>query len=761
MIFRKQKGIVAITLMMAALILSCSERTKSDAVTPVTPPKTQKQELLDNISIAEGIHPDVAANTGTGNQCIAHSETLTNPEIRPSLLAYQQIDESKYNTPFHRAFWMNSPNHVQDMLSIISESENGQGMLDFAHLQDVANIHYQRLFNQTDGPVLSLLVVIPTADRNAVLAGSASNPGACVTQNGSPINPQPSNLAEWVSECGVRYLEEEKLGQYFLFSATVENLEANFNNEAEQGWADTIRILQVENYTNQTDSLQRLEDFATLYPDVEFQVTALHDVIGGDYPFFVDLNEPVVLAQEFGDFASYYYWTSAMAVAQNDVAALGTPIWQLATVYDTEAQLEEMCGVTQNDIAQAFGCYSYFEDRLRIIERRFIPEVAVYVDALQNPSKYAQPNDSKDWGRFLNDSWDPLINNLPSLRSQCDQALNSANANDICQSCDAQAIDDVIEEFNSLTEPRPAVHPDHPTARDVEYRTFILTNNDAMSPGTIHDTFCGFHRLSGKLEGGGEGAFLRRNWVNWDFETFSQQTANSTRLRAAIMCTDGLTRGPSCSGSFCSWYETCSAGTCMPSQTYFDATETTDLSVNNGSNTTSITPPSGYGLPDKPYLAMFSGMSGKTRGLGEKVVVRQRSTALEAQTTVASQQGNLTGWTTGTLLTDNAAHAFRVVPSDTNDPYESVVSNQSAGADETVELTLAPANQAFCYLTSLGGKFDGAGEVADLSIRSGSWVLQTRSSGTDDCSCGIPFFACGCTFAKPLQAVARCIDIHQ
>jgi len=739
--------------------MSCNDQNNDAVTTSTAIPVTLAQKLIDNISLAEGIAPNVAANIGTGNQCVSFTPELTRPEIRQSLLSYQQIDESKYNTPFHRAFWMNSRDQVHDMLTIISESENGQGMLDFAHLDDVADLHYKRLFRQTDGPILSLLVVIPMADQNAARVGS--NAGACVTQNGSPINPQPGNLAEWVSECGVRYLEEEKLGQYFLFSTTVKNLEQSFNNEVEQGWADTIRILQVENYTNQTDSLERLADFAARYPGVEFQVNSLQDITGGDYPLFVSEADPVVQAKDFGNFVEYYHRVAETAVAQEDLALLGTPIWQLATVYDAKSQLEEMCGIAQNDIAQAFGCYSYFEDRLRIIERRFTPEVATYVDALQNPSKYAQPNDSKDWGRFLKDSWDPLINTLPSMRAQCDQALNSANAGDICQYCDAQAIDDVIEEFNSLTEPRPVVHPDHPTARDVKYKTFTLTNNDAMSPGTIHDTFCGFHRLSGKLEGGGEGAFLRRNWVNWDFETFSQQTANSTRLRASIICTDGITRGPSCSGTFCPWNQTCSAGTCVPSQTYHDATETTSLSVNNGSNSTTITPPSGYSLPDKPYLAMFSGMSGKTRGLGEKVVVSQKNINSFAETKVSSQQGYLNGWTTGTLLTDGATHSFALLSPGAQEPYEAIGSNISASADETVELTLAPANQAFCYLTSLGGKFDGAGEVADLSIRSGSWVLQTRSSGTDDCSCGIPLIACGCTFAKPLRAVARCIDLHQ
>ncbi|MEZ4461395.1 MAG: hypothetical protein R3E66_17100 [bacterium] len=133
---------------------------------------------------------------------------------------------------------------------------------------------------------------------------------------------------------------------------------------------------------------------------------------------------------------------------------MGYPIWQLATAYSATAHLEEVCGISQNEIAQAFGCYSYFEDRVRTIERRITPQVGKYVDAIQNPQRYIQPNDARDWERFLYESWDPLISDLPSLLSDCDDALDSGDETNICTYCDAQRIDDVIEEFNSLTEPR-------------------------------------------------------------------------------------------------------------------------------------------------------------------------------------------------------------------------------------------------------------------------------------------------------------------
>ncbi|MEZ4461394.1 MAG: hypothetical protein R3E66_17095 [bacterium] len=212
-------------------------------------------------------------------------------------------------------------------------------------------------------------------------------------------------------------------------------------------------------------------------------------------------------------------------------------------------------------------------------------------------------------------------------------------------------------------------------------------------------------------------------------------TPNRKRDAAAgrIICTD-VTRGPSCGGTFCAWNQTCSAGNCVSSQTYHDATATGSLAVNNASNSTTITPPAWTGyLPDKPWSGdAFAGISGKTRGLGEEVIVLQGDSATPAQIAAGSQQGYLEGWYTGTYITDAASHAFEVISDDAQNPYEVTNSNASAVADESKEVTLAPANQSFCYLTSVGGKFDGAGEMADLAVRSGSWALRTRSTGTDD-----------------------------
>jgi len=63
--------------------------------------------------------------------------------------------------------------------------------------------------------------------------------------------------------------------------------------------------------------------------------------------------------------------------------------------------------------------------------------------------------------------------------------------------------------------------------------------------------------------------------------------------------------------------------------------------------------------------------------------------------------------------------------------------------EEPVEFTLAPENQAFCYLTGVGGEFEGAGENVKILRKSGSWVLRVLAAGPAPCAPG-DWSAIGC-----------------
>lgn len=561
--------------------------------------------------------------------------------------------------------------------------------------------------------------------------------------------------------CGVRYLEEVKYGRYFFLSARAADLEATFKNEAEQGWADIVSFLQVENYGNQLNTEARFNDIAIRYPNIEFVVTASDEIMGGGpgYPSFMNGN--ILGIEDFSDFVAHYQSYAETQVKRQNKETLGVPIWQLTSAYNPAAYIEEMCDIQMNDIDVAFGCVQNFDDLNRLYERRVLPQIGMYVEALANPGKYEQPNDGADWQRFLDYTHGPLNSDLPALRAACENSFASGNATTICTACDASSIEAALADFASLTTPRLAPNAAHPLAPGVAYEDFLQTGSDYNTIAAIDEKFCALRMLSGKFAGGAESAFLTRQNNYWTFTTTSNQSGSSNRLRAAITCTDSITRGSLCGSELCAWHESCVSAQCVPSTVYSNTTLPFSLSVNNSQADIMIVPGSPY--PDKPYLAMFAGMKGKMSGLGEKAFVLQKELTEQAKLSLASQQGQFWGWAMGTLLTDGLTHKFFPInPSNLNnlDIYGIGIDTTQAEPEQMVEFSLAPANQAFCYLMGSGGKFDGAGETVQLVRKSNTWVLQARSTGRSECTCS-GSFACGCYKAKPLRVSARCVEFRQ
>lgn len=742
-------------VLITTLILSagCSESGSEPAGE-----NTIEQELYKDIELREGVSVVHADNTGTGLLCVNGDLDLTAPTVRSSLNAVHQQDELQNNSVWHRAFWVHTEDDVNTVIRQNTEASNGSGPMDFDEFDKVVKRHYGEMFRYSDEPVVTMLVVIPTADHFV----EPNNRGPCVTLPPTTLDPQPADLEEWVSSCGVHYLEEVKYGHYFLMSATLANLANAFQAEPEQGWAMLTQRLQLEAARNQTDTPTSLDAIAQQYPNIEFFVTASHEYTGGvSYPSWY--NYPFLNIGHFGAFVEHYQKAGDEGVLNQDFSKLGVPIWQYTPVYHPKNYMEEICGLRINDIDVAFSCYYEFEEAERSYAQRLLPQLDVYLDALQNPSKYQQPNDSGDWQDFITNTLTPLQQSLPTLRANCEGSLASGNANNICAACDPTPIRDVIETFGSLTRPQRAIPPTNPNFQMGGIYHYLMTNNEALNLGPIEDKFCSYTWVGGKLEGLGEGTRLTRSGSDWKAETFSQQTANSTRLRAEVTCTDSIVRSANCGGSYCKWSETCVSGTCQTSQEYMDTTATFYHTVNNQDAFIQMWPPLGY--PSSPYLATFAGISGKTRGLAEEVVVQYLTSPNPPRLRVRSQQGTMRGWANGFKITDSNFHTlFEVNPGapQGSDSFEVVLNNQTAFVEEPVEFTLAPENQAFCYLTSVGGEFEGAGENVKILRKSGSWVLHVLAAGPAPCAPG-SWAAVGCLpdTQQPLRARARCVEYIQ
>jgi hypothetical protein len=194
-----------------------------------------------------------------------------------------------------------------------------------------------------------------------------------------------------------------------------------------------------------------------------------------------------------------------------------------------------------------------------------------------------------------------------------------------------------------------------------------------------------------------------------------------------------------------------------------DTTATFYHTDTNNDSLLQLWAPMGY--PSTPYLATFAGISGKTRGLAEEVLVKHPGVSLPPELWVRTQQGTMRGWANGFKITDGNFHTlFEVNPfaPQGSDSFEVMVTNQTAFVEEPVEFTLAPENQAFCYLTSVGGEFEGAGENVKILRKSGSWVLHVLAAGPAPCAPG-SWAAVGCLpdTQQPLRARARCVEYIQ
>jgi hypothetical protein len=233
------------------------------------------QPLYNGMTLGEGLDadptPQGAPWPGTGSQCIGGNPKLEPLAVSSYVGAPDNLDEATHNQPFHRAFWVNSKDSAQTELQFAIEKQNGDGYSEYLLLEDVADQHYSQVFDKYDGAVLSLLVVIPTADLRLEGAGDVSE--GCVESG-----QQPDNFGEWVETCGIRYLREEKYGHYFLFSVRADEASA-ITPETEALWNFLTLRYQIGAYDNQPVE-EAMEQVANTYPDLRFFVTGWDEIQG-------------------------------------------------------------------------------------------------------------------------------------------------------------------------------------------------------------------------------------------------------------------------------------------------------------------------------------------------------------------------------------------------------------------------------------------------------------------------------------------------
>ncbi len=710
---RKSFGLLAICT-FTALICACTP----DAQEPANSASTTEQPLLpDSVRYGEGIN--LLGDDGTGNICMSAMTNRTLPTVvtTPGTPVYEE--ENQYNQPFHRAFWVHSKRQYKRRLLQSTAIEDGK-VFDFEDFERVAERHYDQVFDGYDGPVLTIISVIPTAD-------------ITVDKTTIECRQGETTLEAWIADCGVRYMGERKLGHYFFLSAKVPDLTPILNEQTK--WTDFYQILDVESYTNHnTDDAINL--IARTYPGIQFYYSHRH-------------GDGKILLEDWLDLRDVY-----QAPENSD----GVTIWERTPVYDANGPLEETC--IGDEITGAFNCYYQFEYWSQRARKSAQNKLTVVENAYSNPQEYEPITDAerKNYQSVLSDFGQLLDGNNPfidGLTQDCVDSLSTANENTICKACGGAAneIQDLVNRLDQISDPEllPPVGQTYgiPTQPNINIEELELDKTSPATHRDFYDSICMLSRIGGDFAGGGERVHIAANKSSngWLMEVASQRNNTSQRVTGTFTCSDGFVRD-TCGGIYCKHYEECDTNTnsCVLDPDFFNTLQNFETS---GNTNTSVAP--GVPYPKKPYLAPLAGLGGKMNGLGEGAWTEQAVSPARLRSN--SQVGGIRGYSTGMRLFGSSVHQFPVIdPASLNNPQEYQIDIKN-GTYARIEDTLLSASEGFCYLVEVKGDFDGAGENVGVENVNGTWVLRARAGRYDNC--GI-FSANNCE-PKPVRVTARCV----
>ena len=717
-------ALIGTTLLAGCLATGCSQSAKPQSAQGST--QSVDQPLLpDTVQYGEGIN--LTGTDGTGNVCMDTATQLTPPQVdtTPGTAIYEE--ETRYNEPFHRAFWVHSFDQYEKRLIQTTAIEDGE-VFDFEDFDQVAFNHYKDVFDGYEGPVLSIVSVIPTADITA-------KPKDLQCESGS------TDLEQWINDCGVRYMGERKLGRYLIMSARVPDLTPVLNENSD--WSSFYRMLDVESYTNHfSDEAFELADSS--FPGIEFRY---HSRTG----------DGSITLEEWFDLRDDIY----TAVEQEEGNPYGVTIWERTPVYDATGALEEVC--IQDEITGAFLCYQRFEYWSQRARKSAQGKLVVVEDAYQNPSDYEPVTDTErdNYESVLVD-FDQLLNGtnptIDQMTQDCVNSLATANENTICSECGdaADELQGLVNRLDQISEPELLPPPGQnfgiPTEPSFTVEEIELDKNSPATYRDFYDNICMLSRVSGDFAGGGEAVVITANKPSddWLMEINSQRNNGSQRVTGTFTCSKGFTRD-ACGGVYCKHHQECdtNTNTCVTDSTFFSSLENFQATANNSLDTEQVYPPSPFN--NLPYIAPLSGISGKMNGLGEGAWTLHGS---PRELKANSQVGSLRGFSTGMrLFGDSTNHVFPAIdPTDPTTPEEFTIETDFDTADR-IEETLLSSTEAFCYVVHIKGDFDGAGENVGVENVNGTWVLRAKVGRKDNC--GV-FSANNCE-PKPVRVKARCV----
>jgi hypothetical protein len=225
--------------------------------------------------------------------------------------------------------------------------------------------------------------------------------------------------------------------------------------------------------------------------------------------------------------------------------------------------------------------------------------------------------------------------------------------------------------------------------------------------------------MVGKFAGGGEEVHVlpEQDFQNndiWSVNIQSGRTESSERVKGFVNCSNHANFHWNASGN--------------PT---FQTPNAVGLQANNTTNAPE---------PASTHLTGLSGLTGEMEGGGEYGQIIEGPSSIDIE--AASQQGYLQAWFTSFGPLDSAGGP----PNLGSYHGDSVWSWDTVQNDHDADIKLPNSDQAHCYITRLGGNFDGHAEYARLVVgEDNHWRLRVHASDAP----------------KKVKVTARCIAYDQ
>ncbi|TXD35281.1 hypothetical protein FRC96_11435 [Lujinxingia vulgaris] len=527
-----------------------------------------------------------------------------------------------------------------------------------------------------------------------------------------------SDLEDFVSNCGTHYIDKETLGGYVVMLADITSLD-------ERDVETLADYLQVQSPLSVDEELPPLSfDWAidattgSLLSDVPLDVY----VYGLPSPPVARVHEQAWGTTDLKDWGRYIANLRRSVEEAIRQESIDSPDYGRRVDVDileyTRTHLED-CEAVSESIHRELACVQELDTHEATLMGPNVlidHTIAMYARMLENPHLIIWPNlgsgpeDAQALYRSAKEQLETCADTITRTQEACDARVNGddsspgASGTSVCEAC---AIPEGCSErdLSTLIESLPPL--DSAALAGPLLIERLGSAREAIAG--YRQMQCVLTGLGGRFAGGGEGVFLEAGTFHssqhhWILHTYSQHDDPSQPIYSQYSC---VRRDRFIGHDHSLWFT-------HGNLTLVDTRTRGDRIEYHG---------------DLSNLVALSGIRGRLAGLGEGAEVHMPVDRLDWRIVASSQQGPLQAsfMEFGLSSTYTGMHQLYHDPTTYMDVF-TAHANPYGSSRPHVQTRMAPLNDALCYLTEVGGQFDGGAERIWMSKSEGFWMLNARAA---------------------------------